>query len=241
VVGVKTTVDDSGLDAALAGQQKYYSARAGEYDEWWWREGRYDRGTELNARWRGEALAVESALARFSPTGRVLELACGTGLWTQLLARSAATLTAVDGSAEMLELNRARIPSRHVEYIQADIFQWQPSGPPFDGVFFSFWLSHVPPVKFAEFWKMVAACLKPNGRVFFVDSRREASSTATNHMLPSDDSLTLRRRLNDGREFEIYKVFYEPADLTRRLAELGWDFEVNETAHYFIYGSGSRR
>jgi hypothetical protein len=36
-------------------QLEYYRARAAEYDQWWWRRGRFDRGAELNARWFAEA------------------------------------------------------------------------------------------------------------------------------------------------------------------------------------------
>ena len=50
----------------------------------------------------------------------------------------------------------------------------------------------------------------------------------------------LRRRLNDGREFQIYKVFYNPAELAGRLRGLGWQFDIRQTDTYFLYGSGHR-
>ena len=67
-------------DAVLAEQLEYYRARADEYDRWWLREGRFDRGPEANARWFAEATELERALARLDPRCDVLELACGTGL-----------------------------------------------------------------------------------------------------------------------------------------------------------------
>ena len=128
---------------SLREQLEYYRARAGEYDEWWLRRGRYDRGEALNAQWFAEASAVSSALAEFRPAGRVLELACGTGIWTEQLLRFASQLTALDGSPGMLAINAARTRSEKVQYIEADIFQWQPDRK-FDVVFFGFWLSHGP-------------------------------------------------------------------------------------------------
>jgi hypothetical protein len=48
----------------------------------------------------------------------------------------------------------------------------------------------------------------------------------------------IRRRLDDGTEFCIYKTFYDPIDLRERLREFGWRFDIRQTDHYFIYGAG---
>jgi demethylmenaquinone methyltransferase/2-methoxy-6-polyprenyl-1,4-benzoquinol methylase len=224
----------------LRQQLDYYRARAAEYDQWWLRQGRYDRGAALNAQWFADASVLASALSAFRPAGRVLELACGTGIWSEQLLPFAAHLTAVDGSPEMLAINAARLRSPRVRHVEADLFEWQPSEQ-FDTVFFGFWLSHVPPERFAEFWRLVGSCLAPGGRVFFVDSRHEPTSTAVDHRLPAPAATVLRRRLNDGREFQIYKIFYDPADLAGRLSELGWQFAINQTRHYFLYGAGHLR
>jgi len=221
----------------LRQQLDYYRARATEYDQWWFRQGRYDRGEALNAQWFEEAARVSSALSAFRPAGRVLEVACGTGIWSEQLLPFASHLTALDGSPEMLAINAARLHSPLVRYLEADLFRWQPTEQ-FDMVFFGFWLSHVPPERFKEYWQLVRSCLVPGGRVFFVDSRHEHTSTAVDHRLPQPEATVLRRRLNDGREFQIYKIFYDAADLTRRLGELGWRIDIRQTDHYFIYGSG---
>jgi demethylmenaquinone methyltransferase/2-methoxy-6-polyprenyl-1,4-benzoquinol methylase len=221
----------------LREQLDYYRARAAEYDEWWTRRGRYDRGESLNARWFAEAAALASALAVFAPAGRVLELACGTGIWTEKLAGVGSHVTALDGSAEMLALAARRVRSANVRFVEADLFAWQPSER-YDVIFFGFWLSHVPPLRFGDFWRLVESCLAPGGRVFFVDSRYEPTSTAVDHRLAEPQSAVQRRRLNDGREFEICKVFYEPAELARRLSSLGWISDVRATPRYFIYGRG---
>jgi SAM-dependent methyltransferase len=235
-VGTNATPDS----AALREQLEYYRTRAAEYDQWWLRTGRYDRGAEANAQWFADASAVSSALAALPPTGRILELACGTGIWTEQLLPFASHLTALDGSPEMLGINAARLRSTKVRYIQADVFQWEPAEQ-FDTIFFGFWLSHVPPERFVQFWNLIRSCLAPNGRVFFVDSRHEPTSTARDHRLPGPETTILRRRLNDGREFQIFKVFYKPGELSARLSKLGWNFDVRETRRYFLYGAGRIR
>src|SRR5919206_661889 len=180
----------------LQQQIAYYRARSGEYDEWFYRQGRYDRGPEVNQRWFAEAQAVAEALDAFQPSGSVLELACGTGIWTERLLRHANTITAVDASPEVLELNARRLRSDKVCYVEADLFAWEPSER-FDVVFFSFWLSHVPPERFEDFWELVRRALRPQGRFFFVDSHCEATSTALDHASPDFTATQSTRRLND--------------------------------------------
>ncbi|MFL5560801.1 MAG: class I SAM-dependent methyltransferase [Gemmatimonadaceae bacterium] len=235
-----TIVEHSRMPDVEREQIAYYRARAPEYDEWFLRHGRYDRGSALNTRWYHEVGMVTEALDNFHPAGRVLELACGTGLWTQRLLAHASGITAVDSAPEALVLNRARVQSPAVEYVTADLFSWRPTPAHYDVVFFGFWLSHVPPARFGAFWRLVRDALRPDGRFFLIDSRREPTSTAIDHRLPSEDTATLRRRLNDGREFEIYKIFYEPDPLVARLATLGWAAKASVTPTYFLHATGHR-
>ena len=228
---------DTTPDPILAGQLAYYGARAPEYDRWWRRAGRYDRGAVENSQWFREISEIDGALKAFQPGGEVLELACGTGLWTEKLLPYATHVTAVDGSPEVLALNAGRVGSTRVKHVQADLFTWRPDRM-FDVVFFGFWLSHVPPAFFGTFWALVEHCLKPGGRFFFVDSRRTPLSTAVDHVLPARDETIMTRRLDDSREFQIYKVFFEPTELKTRLADLGWQCELRETGQFFIYGEG---
>lgn len=218
----------------------YYRARAAEYDEWFYRRGRYDHGAAANMRWAAEAATVFDALAALDMTGDVLELAPGTGIWTEQLARTARSVTAVDASAEMIAINRARVGGANVAYMLVDLFNWRPDQL-YDAVVFAFWLSHVPHERFPAFLAMVATALRPGGAVFFVDGQREPTSTAADHQLPTPDSQVMTRRLNDGRAFQIVKNFYEPDALAAQCAAAGLDVTVRQTSTYFLYGGGRRR
>jgi demethylmenaquinone methyltransferase/2-methoxy-6-polyprenyl-1,4-benzoquinol methylase len=226
------------LESLLAEQARYYRERAGEYDDWWFRRGRYDHGPETNARWFADAAEVQDAVERFDPAGDVLECACGTGLWTQRLAPHAASVTAIDGSPEMLELCRARVNDPRVRYVQADLFAWEPDRT-YDVCFFGFWLSHVPGECFETFWERVRRAVGAEGRVFFIDSLRSRQASAVDHELPDRDEETMLRRLADGREYQIVKRFHEPEPLQRALADLGWNAQVKTTPEFFIYGQAT--
>jgi demethylmenaquinone methyltransferase/2-methoxy-6-polyprenyl-1,4-benzoquinol methylase len=226
----------------LDDQIAYYRARAGEYDEWWFRTGRYDRGADFNAQWHAETAAVEAAVASWLAARRpadVLELACGTGLFTRLIAPRVARLTAIDASAEVIEINRARAGADNVDYVQADLFAWRPVRR-YDAIFFSFWLSHVPDQRFAAFWDLVASALAPGGDAYLIDSAFDPTSTARDHVLPGRETGIVTRKLNDGREFRIVKVFYQPAALGAKLGPMGWRFSLAQTPRYFIYGEATR-
>lgn len=223
--------DDRLIDEQIA----YYRARAPEYDEWFLRKGRYDRGPEHRAAWFGEMGTIEEVLRSTVPFGDIVELACGTGLWTRVLAERAARVLAVDASPEAIAINRERLQAPNVEYCLSDIFSWVPPTA-FDFVFFSFWLSHVPTSRFDLFWQAVRTMLRPRGQAFFIDSLLEPTSTAKDHETP-DGSGVIRRRLNDQREFHIVKVFHEPSILERRLNGGGWEGWVRSSGRFFLYGS----
>ena len=225
----------------LAGQVAYYRDRAAEYDQWWFRTGRFDRGSEHNKSWLADVRAVEVALGAFLRAARpqtILELACGTGLQTRHLASSGARVTAVDASPEVIAINRARVARANVDYVEADLFAWTPPAR-YDLVFMSFWLSHVPHARFDSLWTMVRNALRPGGHAYVIDSAHDPTSTARDHPPPDATAGVVTRKLNDGREFRIVKVFHEPAVLNARLAQWGFDAAIGRTPRYFIHGAAS--
>jgi demethylmenaquinone methyltransferase/2-methoxy-6-polyprenyl-1,4-benzoquinol methylase len=165
----------------------------------------------------------------------VLEVACGTGLFTRLIAPRVGVITAVDASPEVIAINRARVGAANVRYAEADLFAFEPPER-YDCVFMSFWLSHVPHARFDAFFAMVRSALAPGGFAFIVDSAHDPTSTAVDHPTPDRLAGIVTRRLDDGREFRIVKVFWEPAALEARLRECGFEAEIAATKRYFIYG-----
>jgi demethylmenaquinone methyltransferase/2-methoxy-6-polyprenyl-1,4-benzoquinol methylase len=227
--------------ALLDDQIAYYRARAPEYDAWWFRTGRFDRGAENNAAWNADVAHVERVvvdmLAKRRPS-RVLELACGTGLFTRHLAPRVEEITAVDASPEVIAINRDRVGAANVDYVQADLFDFEPHAR-YDLVFMGFWLSHVPHARFDAFWAMVRRALKPDAFACVVDSAHDPTSHAIDHRTPDRHAGIATRRLDDGREFRIVKVFWEPETLTARLRTCGFDARLAQTKRYFIYGSAT--
>ena len=213
--------DADPIDPLLAEQLAYYRAVAPEYE------------SHSLPGWGGPEVAA--ALEAFQPAGSVIELACGPGMWTEILLRHAASVTAVDAAPEMLARAKARVGEDRVRFVQADLFSYRPERR-HDVVFFGVWLSHVPRDRFGAFWAMVGDCLEPGGRVFFVDD----AFRTPEELIEGESSSTIERRLLDGTAYRAVKVPYRPRELEAELASLGWRFTVTQASGHFYWGSGAR-
>jgi 2-polyprenyl-3-methyl-5-hydroxy-6-metoxy-1,4-benzoquinol methylase len=224
------------LKEVLAEQQQYYDDRAPEYDDWWHRRGIFDEGEAANATWRTEAGQVQTALAQASLQGDILELAAGTGIWSAQLVRTARSLTLVDGSRQMLDLNPA-LRSPKTTAVLADVFEWR-AGRTFDGVVFAFWISHVPRDLLGDFLKSVALHLEVRGKFFFVDNRSRPEASAP-HVVGLSGEL-MKRRLLNGETSTIVKNYFSRDELVAQCASVGLEVEIFETSTLFQYGLGRR-
>ena len=207
-------------DEVLADQVDYYRRRAGEYD----------------ATAYGDVAKAHDRIARLvaemRPAGSVLEIACGTGLWTEALARWADTVTAIDAAPEAVAIARDRVQSARVSFEVADVFSWQP-GTRFDVIFFSAWLSHVPASRFGQFWRLLGRLLGSNGRVLFIDEHVDERGKEA--YLAGRDEI-VERRLRDGSTFRVIKNFVDPAEMEFRLRRLGWDCTIRRDGTDWVCG-----
>jgi SAM-dependent methyltransferase len=219
------------LPAVLREQRAYYAARAAEYDDAYERRGQYDRGPDGNESWRAEMTELTAAFDALAITGDVLELAAGTGYWTERLVATCASLTAIDGSAETLAVCRQRLGSKAatVDFQVADLFEWEPARE-WDACFFGFWICKVPDARMAGFLRAVAGALRPGGTVSFVD--KAATSSAAVELI--------ERSLNDGRRFTIVDRPRTRDELVSHFATAGLPVEVATFGSRFCLGHGTK-
>jgi len=217
----------------------YYEARAPEYDDWYLRRGRYERGPIHDAAWNAELDAAGRWLDELPIRGEIVELAAGTGWWSPLLA-SKGELSLYDGTAAPLERARERLVAHQLRAHLHVRDAWAEPDRLVDAVFTGFWLSHVPRARLAEFLGIVRRWLKLGGTFAFIDSLADPQSSAADHLPPADD--TSLRRLDDGREFTIVKVYYEPGELEAALGDAGFgDVRVTTTGRFFMTGVATAR
>lgn len=189
-------------EEAILGQIAYYDARAEEFD----------RLAPQNANWvKAHQEAIE-ALPIDRISGYGLEIACGTGLFTEHIAPYCSGLDAIDTSAKSLQLNKERVKSEKINYIQANILNWQPQRK-YEFIFFSLWLCHVPPSRFSDFWNMLAKAIQPGRSVVFIDKNSRGKS--------ADDFQD--RKHTDGNDYRIVLTTEEPHVIEKRIIDLGWE------------------
>lgn len=212
----------------------YYEARAPEYDDWYLRRGRYARGPIHDAAWNAELDAAGRWLDALPIHGQIVELAAGTGWWSPLLAGKG-ELSLYDASTAPLDRARERLVAHGLRAHLHVRDAWAEPDRLVDGVFAGFWLSHVPRDRLAEFLALVRRWLRPGGLFAFIDSRLDPQSSAVDHPQPAND--TSVRRLDDGRQFTIVKVYYDPSELEAALTRAGFtSADVTTTGRFFLTG-----
>jgi 2-polyprenyl-3-methyl-5-hydroxy-6-metoxy-1,4-benzoquinol methylase len=218
------------MDDVLRAQLAYYRARTEEYDASLQGIGCTDRAQpeydDANREWT----SITNALRGLAPLGDVLELACGTGVWTQELISISNSVTAIDGSPEMIRINKAKVAETAIEHQCIDLFQWEPERQ-YDFVFFSFWLSHVPPSHVSDFLSKVVRATRPGARVFIVDEPRSDSNISG----PNTDGLYQQRTLRDGTSFRIVKAYYDPEEIELEFLKQGFKTHSSMVGKAFFY------
>jgi demethylmenaquinone methyltransferase/2-methoxy-6-polyprenyl-1,4-benzoquinol methylase len=211
---------DAGRDQALI---DYYSCRAREYDRIYERP---ERQADLGG--------LRDAVADWLRDRQVLELACGTGYWTDVIAPTARSVLATDASAEVLEVARARLgAATGVKFRAADAFDLGSVPGDFDAAVAGFWVSHLDRRELSAWLASLAARLGPGARVVLLDNRFvEGSSTALSRR--DDDGNTFQvRRLESGAEHEVRKNFFEEAELRELLRPTAEDLHVRISDCYW--------
>lgn len=222
-------------DASL---RAYYAARAPEYDDWYLRRGRYARGPVLDLPWHHELDEAGRWLDGLPFHGEIVELAAGTGWWSPILAQKG-ELSLYDAVPETLEIARSRLVAHNLRAHLHARDAWDPADRQVDGLFVGFWLSHVRRERLAQFLEVVRGWLRPGGLFAFIDSRPDPDSGATGHP-PVGDEDSATRRLDDGREFRIPKVYYAAGELEPAIREAGFqNVSITQTPRFFLLGSAT--
>ena len=204
----------------------YYERRAAEYDHIY--------GLP---RWQHDLATLRDLVATFAAERHVLELACGTGYWTEQLAHTAVRVCGVDVNGSTLAVARTRsYGPAAVRLVQADVYRPLPLAPRFDAGFAGLWLSHVDRARMPAFLDAFHSALAPGSAVMLFDERETESRAGATARIDAAGNRYEKRRLADGSRFEILKNWYDGATLAALFRGRGHAFWSRDLEHFWVCG-----
>jgi ubiquinone/menaquinone biosynthesis C-methylase UbiE len=179
--------------------QEYYKKRADEY------ESIYHRDDPI--RQREQQLIIESM--KQTLTGRnILEVASGTGYWTQFLSEVAESITATDIESKVLLLAKSKQYSCPISFEIQNAYQLSYDPASFNGAVANMWLSHVPRKKIDAFLMNLHRVLKLHSHIFICDNVYVPGIGGNLITKEGDENTYKERTLKDGSKHLILKNYY---------------------------------
>jgi len=201
--------------------ETYYAQRAAEYEKIY---AKPERQADL-ARMRSDIPALFEG-------ERVLEIACGTGYWTPLIAARAESVVALDYNEETLAIARTKAyPKANVRFVRGDAYELPEWPEKFSAAYAGFWWSHVPLGRLDRFLRGLHQRLAPGAVVAFMDNRYVGGSSTPLSRRDAEGNTYQTRRLADGSSHEVLKNFPTARELRERL---GAQALITEYEYYWV-------
>ena len=201
----------------------YYSRRASEYEDIYQKP---ERQTDL--------LAAAALLQNVFANQSVLEIACGTGYWTQRIAETADSVLATDLSENVIDIAKNKsYPRRNVRFEVVDLYRLV-SLTNKNAIFGGFIWSHIPKQDLPKFIRHVHELLPTGSRVVFMDNRYvPGSNTPISHQDEFGNTYQIRT-LQNGEHYVVVKNFPEKTELEKLLITEAEELTVLEYPHFWI-------
>ncbi len=203
---------------------QYYARRATEFERIYSKPERQD-----------DLRRLESMLSECFTDLDVLEIACGTGYWTQIAALSARSIVAVDCNDEVLDIARRRDFGRcPTDFIKSDAYTLEGVSGEFSAGLMAFWWSHVAQIDLPRFLRVLHGKLAVGATVFVLDNRYVKGSNTRVSRTDGDGNTYQVRRLSDGSEHEVLKNFPNAATFAKTIDGYGSNLEFTELPYYWV-------
>jgi len=216
---------------------EYYNERAQEYDELY-TSGKGPASINDPNLYIKETKTLQGMVRKMCQ-GKILDIPCGTAFWLPSYAENCTTAVLFDQSEKMLEQAQIKAIQAGIDncctYVRGDILKdyWEQYS--FDSVLIGFFISHLINSQEELFFNKLSMALSPNGQFLILDSVWSEERAKTR--AKSDKQ---KRRLNDGTEFDIYKKYFERADIESLGIKYGYKIKVHHFGKTFCAFSGRK-
>jgi protein-L-isoaspartate O-methyltransferase len=148
----------------------------------------------------------------------VLEIAAGSGYWTELVATSASRVLATDANEKLVEIIRHRLGHLpNLDCMTADAYSLSGIHDRFSAACAQYWWSHMPKQKVGTFLTSLHSKLLPGALVFFCDDLRYEHNHWTRRIDEHGD-IQEERSYPDGTRAETIKNFPTHEELIETLS-----------------------
>ena len=202
----------------------YYALRAPYYDEVYERPER-----------QADIAFLRATLTKRFVNRRVLEVACGTGYWSQFIASSASQLVATDALGGPLEFARRRTNSASIKFEQADAYFLPSTLGMFEAAFAGLFLSHVLIGSRRLFLEGLHKLLLPEARVILIDNLEVQCSEWP--IIDRDEygNTYQHRRVRGGAVYRVLKNFPTEAELRAITNGIGEGAQYRALENFWMY------
>jgi demethylmenaquinone methyltransferase/2-methoxy-6-polyprenyl-1,4-benzoquinol methylase len=207
-----------------ATMERYYSRRAAEYERI------YDKPERQH-----ELEWLRHRIPEIFRGRDVLEVACGTGYWTQFIARDARHVHACDINEAVLDIAREKpIAAGRATFARGDAITLEgvPSG--CDAAFAGFWWSHVKKNDLAKFVANLASKLEPGSVVAILDNTYAEGSSTPISRRDGEGNTYQMRTLASGEQYEVLKNFPTAAELTQAVQGVAREAHLETLTYYWL-------
>jgi SAM-dependent methyltransferase len=202
----------------------YYAKRAAEYERIY-----------LKPERQADLKTLQTMIAGASTELNLLEIACGTGYWTQFASRSAKSIVATDYNEEVLSIAREKeYGGCPVTFLKSDAYFLGEVIGSFSGALVGFWWSHIPKSRLGNFLYTLHSKLCIGARIIVLDNRYvEGSSNPINRADAGGNTYQVRS-LSDGSTHEVLKNFPARNEFIERIAPFSKSCEFTELDYFWL-------
>ena len=152
----------------------------------------------------------------------VLEIACGTGYWTEQISKTANSIFATDINKAVIDIAKARQFNNNVTFQVVDMNSLS-TNKKFDGLFGGFIWSHILLQDIDIFLLKLKDLINENGEIVFIDSKQVAGTNHDKKRITRIDqygNTFQTRALENGTTYEVLKNFPTKQLLTDKLSKI---------------------
>lgn len=166
---------------------------------------------------------------------KVLEIACGTGYWSETIADTATSVLVTDINPEMLDLAKARgLPMDKVQFSLADAFDLPADMGSFTACFAGFWWSHVKREDQERFLAQLRAKLGKDTFLVLLDNTYVEGSSTSIARTDAQGNTYQIRSVPDGQRYEVLKNFPSDSTLRKKIGASVREIRILRLEYYWM-------